>query len=86
MALSVSEADKLIDAAFLTMGFSGQSMGERLKASEKWFPADLYQEIWQAHKLRNTLAHEVGVVASQSEAKQAVGSIRKALYHLKILN
>jgi len=85
LALAVSEADKVLDAALQYKGVSGTTMGERLKNASKVFPHDLYQQIWEAHKLRNTLAHEVGAHLSASEAKQAVSSFRTAMYHLGIL-
>jgi hypothetical protein len=84
-ALAVGEADKILDAAFQAIGISGQSMGERLKAATGWLPNELYQRVWDAHKLRNSLAHEIGVSVAPQEAQRAVSAIREALYHLKIL-
>ena len=84
-AIAVSEADKLLDAGLQAKGIAGTTMGERLKAAESYFSADLYQALWQAHKLRNTLAHEIGATASAEQAGQAVTSFRNALYHLRIL-
>jgi hypothetical protein len=85
-SLAISEADKLLDASLEAIGISGGSMGERLKAAEAWFPAELYQRIWQAHKLRNALAHEVGATVGSREAQEAVGALREALYRLKVLS
>jgi len=85
LALAVSEADKVLDAALQYKGVAGTTMGERLKNASKVFPHDLYQQVWEAHKLRNTLAHEVGAHMNSHEAKQAVSSFRTAMYHLGIL-
>lgn len=84
-ALAISEADKLVDAAFQTVGIRGTTMGERLKNAESRLSGGLYQRVWEAHKLRNALAHEVGVQVSAAEAKQAVATFREALYKLGIL-
>src|ERR1044072_1844484 len=72
MGLAVSEADKLLDAALQAAGIIGKNMGERLQAATHCFPSQLYQQIWQAHKLRNTVAHELGTVLSTERAYSAV--------------
>ena len=84
-ALAVSDADKLLDAAFRLKRVAGSTMGERLKNAKTLFPHDLYQDVWEAHKLRNTLAHEIGSSASSGQAKAAVASFRKAMYQLGVL-
>lgn len=55
---AILSADKLLDKALKESGVAGETMGERLKHSDK-----LFQDIngvWAAHKLRNRIAHEVG--------------------------
>lgn len=84
-ALAVSEADKLFDAALQAAGTAGNSMGERLQAAKTRFPSYLYQQIWDAHKLRNTLAHEVGVAPSWDQTSQAVTAFKNALLQLGVL-
>lgn len=83
--LAVSEADKLLDAGLKLVGVAGQTMGERLKSAEKRFPTVLYNRVWEAHKLRNRLAHEVGVVLGASETKEAVSAFREALTALGLI-
>lgn len=85
-ALAVSEGDKILDSAFKIIGLPGESMGDRLKAAESKFSPDLYQQIWQAHKLRNTLAHEIGAKVSAQEAQAAITTFRQALYQLGVLS
>lgn len=84
--LAVTEADKLLDASLQVRGLAGESMAERLKAAQSLFSPSLYQEIWEAHKLRNSLAHEVGATVTSSQALKAVQTIRQALYHLNIFS
>jgi len=83
--LAVSEGDKLVDAALQSAGVKGTNMGERLKNAQDLFPEHLYQALWNAHKLRNTSAHEVGAQVSPAAAREAVSTFRSALYHLKAL-
>lgn len=85
LSLAVSEADKLLDAAMQYSRIPGSTMGERLKAARDRFPADLYQQVWDAHKVRNTLAHEIGASVNKATASQAVSAFRAALYHLQLL-
>ena len=54
---AVIVADKLLDY-ILTQISSGETMGERLKNAGEAFPRDVYQGIWDAHKMRNALVHE----------------------------
>lgn len=51
--------DKALDNA-LKDCFAGTSMGERLKNARDAYERDLYNRIWQAHKMRNALVHEAG--------------------------
>lgn len=84
-ANAISEADKILDTAFKLIGLPGETMGDRLRAAEDQFDGSLYNEIWQAHKLRNTLAHEVGAKVSVASAQKAVSAFRQALYSLGVL-
>lgn len=82
--LAVNEADKLLDAALCQLDLPGQTMGERLKAAQGLFPDHLYNQIWQAHKLRNRLAHEVGVQVGDGEANAALSTFQWALRELGV--
>ena len=82
---ALMEADKILDQALIRKGAEGNTLGERLKYAEKFFNADLYQEIWRAHKLRNTLAHEVGAEINEKEIKYSVATIKKAITYLGLL-
>lgn len=80
---AVSEADKLLDYAMRGLGARGETMAERLKGSESRLSNK--EAVWQAHKLRNHLAHEVGFEITPSHAKQAVTSFHQALKDLGAL-
>jgi len=78
--LSVLNADKLVDQALRGCGIKGKTMGERMKNS-----VSLYSDrngIWQAHKLRNRIAHESDVHVTYDDACRALGSFRRALKDL----
>ncbi len=76
------EADKLLDYVMIQQGFSGETMGDRLKSGGGAFTN--LNAVWGAHKLRNQLAHEVehGLCAPaipEREGKHAVEA-RKAIH------
>lgn len=82
---ALMEADKILDKAFIRVGLSGTTLGERLMAASSRFEGNFYQQIWQAHKLRNILAHEVGARTSEAEIKSAVLVIKMAVSQLGLL-
>ena len=63
-------ADKLLDNALKEVA-AGESMGERLKNARDIFDRYQYQTIWEAHKLRNNLVHEVGFEPQHFVIKEA---------------
>ena len=78
--LAVIYADKLVDAALRERGFTGDTMGERMKnAAKTWSNANA---IWTAHKLRNRLAHEADAEVKYDEARRALASFKQALKDL----
>ncbi len=82
---SITEADKLLDHVMREMGFGGQTMAERLRSAEKRFSRSQYDAIWQAHKLRNSLAHDIGFDLVPSMAKDALRTFEQALRTLGAL-
>jgi hypothetical protein len=80
---AVLEADKLLDYVMRAQGFRGNTMAERLKHAQ--VQIGNRNAVWNAHKLRNTLAHEMSADLVASQAKQAVADFKKALKDLGAL-
>ena len=80
--LAVIEADKLVDSVMKRAGIKGNSMAERLRRCEKLVDRFVYQEMWDAHKLRNHLVHEVDHHTTADEAMQAIWKMKKFLVTL----
>jgi hypothetical protein len=78
--LSVLNFDKLLDQVLKARGFSGKTMGERMKKSAALFSDR--NGVWTAHKLRNTIAHEPDAHVTYDQAKRALYNFRKALKDL----
>lgn len=75
--LAVLNADKLLDQALRERGVRGQTMGERMKtAKETWSNAN---DVWNAHKLRNQIAHESDHHLRYEDARRAIAGFKQAL-------
>lgn len=78
--MAILNADKLVDQALKERGFKGQTMGDRMKfAKETWSNRNA---IWEAHKLRNQIAHEPDVRISYDQSRRALAGFKQALKDL----
>jgi len=71
--LSILEADVMLDDLLHSLGYSAASLGENLKSINK---ADFktIDAAWEAHKVRNMIAHEgTDYPLTQHEAKRVIG-------------
>ena len=76
-------ADKTLDNALRDL-FDGNTLGDRLKLSDKKFDRYLYDDIWKAHKLRNNLVHESGFEPTHFVITEAIQTLRRALQTLGV--
>jgi hypothetical protein len=84
---AIFEADKLLDTALRQSGFRGETMGERLKNARQHFGNNaVYQGLWEAHKLRNALAHEVGFDVPKMVGQQHLNQFKAGLQYLRVLS
>ncbi len=81
--LAVMQADTVLDQALKLKHFPGETMALRLKFAQRKYRK--LNNVWWAHKLRNTLAHELGGVLKGSEARSAVATFKAALIDLGAL-
>lgn len=75
---AIMDADKLLDYALGKKGFAG-NLGEKLKKAGSRF-SDL-NGVWDAHKLRNRIAHELNDL-DRNHAKKALKHFKNALNDL----
>jgi hypothetical protein len=80
---SILDADKLLDHVLKTQGFRGETMGDRLRSAGSHFSSR--NDVWRAHKLRNTMAHEVGFDLVPSQVREALSDFERALRDLDAL-
>ncbi|MEK7673381.1 MAG: hypothetical protein AAB373_05875 [Patescibacteria group bacterium] len=75
---AILDADKLLDYALGKKGLQG-NLGEKLKQAKGRF-TDINQ-VWNAHKLRNKIAHELMEI-DIGEAKMALAQFKRGLNDL----
>lgn len=81
--LAIIEADKLLDKALQASGYPGETMGERLRDARHAIKNN--DAVWQAHKLRNRIAHEHDVKITKIVAGRAIQNFKGALKDLRAL-
>ena len=79
--LAIIEADKLADNLLIQKGYKGDSMAERLAGVEKGELRSI-DLLWEAHKVRNRIAHKTGFKLSHSEATRALSYYKESLEEL----
>lgn len=82
--LAVIQGDAILDGVLKGMGLSGETMGERLKQLDRAKLASL-DGLWEAHKIRNRIAHETDRTLAYEEARRAVLLFGESLRELGYL-
>jgi len=82
--LALIEADNIFNDLLKQIGYQGEDMGERLKQITEAQLANI-DELWQAHKTRNRIAHEPGFKLTYSQAKRAIEIYQRATQDLESL-
>jgi hypothetical protein len=77
---SVMDADKLVEYVLSAKIAEGHTFADKLKVGKKLFRNyDDYDNLWYAHKVRNSIAHDNGVDFSIGSAQKAIGYFKQAL-------
>ena len=74
---AIIEADLILEEMLEKIGYAGMTIGDKLKNVE---PSDFntLNQAWEAHKIRNKIAHEGSKFAlSREDAERAVGLYRE---------
>ena len=78
-------ADKVLDYVLKKIS-PGETMGKRLKGAQKSFSDySIYDGLWKAHKVRNSLVHEAGFEPPHYVVVGAVNQIKAGLRDLGII-
>jgi len=79
--LSIMEADGMLFEFMGRLGFTGDTLGERLKsANQETFPQ--LTKAWEVHSIRNKIAHEgLAFELTQHEAKRIIALYEEIFHH-----
>lgn len=72
----ILDAETIVDHALTMLGYRG-TFADKLRAAGPRFSN--VQSLWHAHKLRNTIAHEMNAHMAPREAEQALHAFERAL-------
>ena len=82
--LAIIEADIILDEALKQYGYVGNSLGERLKSISTSQLGTL-NEAWEAHKVRNRIAHEgADFVLTKRIAEDTINRYRRVFNELGV--
>lgn len=76
-------ADRSLDSILKDL-ITGTTMGERLKNAKGLFNPQTYDQVWSAHKMRNSLVHESGFEASSFIIKSSIEHLQSACRELGV--
>ncbi len=80
---SLNDADKLFDYTMKQLGYPGETMAERLKVAQTKLSDR--ESVWRAHKLRNSLAHDMDFDLVPSQVRGALAAFERGLKDLGAL-
>jgi hypothetical protein len=82
--LAIIEADIILDEALKQYGYAGNSLGERLKSISTTQLGTL-NEAWEAHKVRNRIAHEgADFILTRRIADETINRYRRVFNELGV--
>jgi hypothetical protein len=85
LKVAVMDADNILNDALQYAGVRGINLGDRLKHIKRNQVPNL-EDIWEAHKLRNEIAHETSFPLKRDAAERALEAYRIALKNLGIFD
>jgi len=83
--LAIIEADIILNDLLDTLNLPGNGIGEKLKAVDV-NDFSTIEEAWEAHKIRNAIAHEGSdFLINQREAKRVVNLYKKVFEEFEVI-
>lgn len=76
---AILDADKLLGYMLEAHGYEG-SIGDMLKKGGSLF--NNLNNVWEAHKMRNKIAHEIGISISAQEVERTLLKFKRAFKEL----
>jgi hypothetical protein len=84
LKLAIIEADKLLDDLLTVLGYTGESIGDKLLKIERGDMESL-DDAWEAHKYRNRIAHERDFHLSEHDARRVIALYAKVFREFEFI-
>jgi len=84
LKMAVIEADDLLDASLKRLGFTGQTLEEKLSKLTSATIGNI-DDVYAAHKVRNNIVHNPDYRLTQDETRVAIEAYQGAFTSLQIL-
>ena len=84
LKLAIIEADDLLNDVVKKMGYSGETLGEKLKKVSKVILPNL-DEVFEAHKIKSYIVHDPTYRLDIEEAKRILEIYEKSLINLEAI-
>jgi len=84
LQMAIIEADSLLDLVLKRKGYPGENLKERLNALKQENLLNL-DEVWQAHKMRNEIAHNPHFAVIKKDAEKILKFYKNAFQKLKVI-
>ena len=82
---AIIEADILLDELLTRLGYPGANIGDKLKSADALTFTTL-QDAWEAHKVRNQIAHEGSAFAlSEALVRRTIGRYEAIFHEFKVI-
>lgn len=81
--LAILEADKMLEDLLSERGYLGEGLGEMLKSANGKFAA--ISSAWEAHKVRNQIAHEQNFELSKRTTREALMNYRAIFEEMGVI-
>jgi len=81
---AIIAADSLVEKILALAGYEGENLGERLKKIES-SDLDSLNDVWEAHKVRNRIAHEADYKLSPEDSSMAIRRFERVLRELEYI-
>ena len=83
--LAIIEADVILEELLHTLGFVGESVGDILKSIDKSEFLTI-EDAWEAHRVRNAIAHSGGnFKLNQHETKRVISLFEKVFREFRVI-
>lgn len=82
--IAIIEADAILDEMVDSMGYNGETLGEKLKGVEQ-SDFTTINNAWEAHKVRNVIAHEASFQIDEREARRVIELYRSVFEEFRYI-